>query len=135
MTRSLQATGATAAFDFFILSDSTDPEIHQAERRAYDRLRASSIVRVYYRRRSINTERKPGNIAEWVRRFGGAYAHMIVLDADSLMSGKAMLQLADGMARNPAVGLIQRVPLVASSTSLFCRSQQVPARPSGPTYT
>src|SRR3546814_14372623 len=85
MTRSLQATGATAAFDFFILSDSTDPEIHQAERRAYDRLRASSIVLVYYRRRSINTERKPGNIADWVRRFGGAYSHMLVMSADSLM--------------------------------------------------
>src|SRR3546814_17672324 len=99
MTRSLQATGSAAAFDFFILSDSTDPESHQAERRAYDRLRAGSIVRVYYRRRSMNTERKPSNIAEWVRRFGGAYAHMIVLAADSLMSGTAMLQIGRASCR------------------------------------
>src|SRR3546814_1979928 len=60
---------------------------------------------------------------------------MIVLDADSLMSGKAMLQLADAMERNPDVGLIQTVPIVASCTSLFGRWQQFAARLYGPIST
>ena len=41
---------------------------------------------VYYRRRLSNAQRKPGNIAEWVRRWGGAYAYMLMLDADSRMT-------------------------------------------------
>lgn len=135
MIRSLGATGAAVAFDIFILSDSTDQNIHAAERVAFERLRGKSAVRLYYRRRPVNTERKPGNIAEWVRRFGGAYAHMIVLDADSLMSGEAMIRLADAMERHPDVGLIQTVPTVAGSTTLFGRWQQFAARLYGPVST
>jgi membrane glycosyltransferase len=41
-----------------------------------------------YRRREQNIARKPGNIAEWVRRFGAAYENMLVLDADSVMTGR-----------------------------------------------
>src|SRR3546814_3330148 len=89
MADSLQSVTMAGAFYIFILSDSTDPEIHDAERLAFERLREHCPVRLYYRRRAENIERKPGNIAEWVRRFGGAYAYMIVLDADSLMSGRS----------------------------------------------
>ena len=64
MMRSLGATGAAAAFDIFILSDSTDQSIHAAERAAFERLRGKNAVQLYYRRRPVNTERKPGNIAE-----------------------------------------------------------------------
>lgn len=135
MIASLKAEGATKAFEIFVLSDSTDAEVHQAERLAFEMLRQDSPVDVYYRRRPLNTERKPGNIAEWVRRFGGAYDHMIVLDADSLMSGNAMVKLADAMERNPGVGLIQTVPIVANCTSLFGRWQQFAARLYGPVST
>src|SRR3546814_13827426 len=98
--------------------------IHDAERLAFERLREHCPVRLYYRRRAENIERKPGNIAEWVRRFGGAYAYMIVLDADSLMSGRAMLRLAHAMESHPKVGLIQTVPVVAGCSTLFGRWQQ-----------
>src|SRR3546814_17788053 len=100
------------AFDIFILSDSTDPEIHDAERLAFERLREHCPVRLYYRRRAENIERKPGNLAEWVRRFGGAYAYMIVLDADRLMSGRAMTRLATAMESPPTLGPIHTVPPV-----------------------
>ena len=43
--------------------------------------------RIYYRRRLRNLKRKTGNIEDFVTRWGGAYGYMIVLDADSLMSG------------------------------------------------
>ena len=33
---------------------------------------------------------KAGNIADFVTRWGGHYEHMIVLDADSLMTGATM---------------------------------------------
>jgi membrane glycosyltransferase len=57
---------------------------------AWRDLAARAPIPVYYRRREQNIARKPGNIAEWVRRFGAAYETMLVLDADSLMSGEAL---------------------------------------------
>src|SRR3546814_15490402 len=113
------------AFDIFILSDSTDPEIHDAERLAFERLREHCPVRLYYRRRAENIERKPGNIAESVRRFGGAYAYMIVLVADRLMRGRAMLPLSPAMESHPKVGLLQAVPVVAGCSTLLDRTSIV----------
>src|SRR3546814_7274433 len=52
---------------------------------------------------------------------------MIVLDADSLMSGRAMVQLASVMDRAPGVGLIQTIPTVINSRTLFARWQQFAA--------
>src|SRR3546814_7217379 len=118
MADSLQSVTMAGAFDIFILSDSTDPGIHDAERLAFERLREHCPVRLYYRRRAENIERKPGNIAAWVRRFGGAYAYMIVLDADSLMSGRALLRLAPAMASHPKVGRIPAVPGVAGGLTV-----------------
>ena len=47
---------------------------------------------------------KSGNIAEFVRNWGGAYDYMIVLDADSIMSGQALVSLAQLMEAHPEVG-------------------------------
>ena len=59
-------------------------------------------VRLFYRRRAKNTERKAGNVAEWVRRFGAAYPQMITLDADSVMEGASIVRLAAAMEAHPA---------------------------------
>ena len=61
---------------------------------------------------SNNHHRKAGNIADFVTRWGGAYDHMIVLDADSDMSGEAMVTLARAMAADPEAGIIQSLPLL-----------------------
>src|SRR3546814_3370888 len=45
MADSLQSVTMAGAFDIFILSDSTDPEIHDAERLAFERLREHCPVR------------------------------------------------------------------------------------------
>jgi membrane glycosyltransferase len=61
---SLRDTGRLGHFDFFILSDSTDPAIWLAEEEAFLRLREEAhSERLYYRHRTRNVARKAGNIA------------------------------------------------------------------------
>nr|WP_119083002.1 glucans biosynthesis glucosyltransferase MdoH [Altererythrobacter sp. B11] len=123
MTASIAAEGAAENFDFFILSDSS--ELHgKREEEAWAELAARSPMRLYYRRRTENIGRKPGNIAEWVRRFGAAYDHMIVLDADSMMSGSAMVGMASIMENKPTVGLLQTVPKITNPQTFFQRWMQ-----------
>ncbi len=120
MTRSVADAGGAGFFDFFILSDSS--ELHgKLEEAAWARLAPDAPIPVYYRRRTRNVGKKPGNVAEWVRRFGGAYAQMIVLDADSLMSGSAMVGMAAIMESKPTVGLLQTVPMIINARTLFQR--------------
>ncbi len=65
------ATGLGDAFDFFFLSDTTDPDIWIAEERALLALRERRPdARIYYRRRRKNVSRKAGNIADFVTRWG-----------------------------------------------------------------
>ena len=98
MYESIEATGHGAQFDWFLLSDTTDPDIWVSEEMAFIQLRrACGGERLYYRHRSDNTARKSGNIADWVTRFGSAYDHMIVLDADSLMEADTIVRLVRAM--------------------------------------
>lgn len=131
MERSLEKLPGRNQFDFFILSDS-NAENGQSEEDAYECVREAFVRPVYYRRRTVNTGRKPGNVAEWVQRFGGAYEYMIVLDADSVMSGKTMSQLAAQMDREANVALIQTIPQVVGAQTLFARWQQFASRLYGP---
>jgi len=129
----VEATGQSERFDFFVLSDTTDPDIWIAEEIAFFALRAQvGAARLFYRRRTENTERKAGNIGEWVTRFGGRYAQMIVLDADSLMTGDTVVRLAAAMEEHPHVGLIQTFPIIVNGTTLFQRLQQFAGRVYGP---
>ncbi|MFM8820466.1 MAG: glucans biosynthesis glucosyltransferase MdoH [Phenylobacterium sp.] len=128
MDQSLRDLDAAGAFDLFVLSDSTCPEVAEAEWSAFQAFRLNSGCRVYYRRRESNTERKAGNIADWVRRFGGAYPHMVILDADSLMSGETLLHLVDAMERHPRAGLIQTAPAIINAETLYQRVQQFGVR-------
>ncbi|SHN80665.1 glucans biosynthesis glucosyltransferase MdoH [Bradyrhizobium erythrophlei] len=133
MYESVAATGNDAQFDWFLLSDTTDPDTWVREEVAFIALRrACGADRLYYRHRSDNTARKSGNIAEWVRRFGAAYDHMIVLDADSLMAGDTIVRLARTMENYPDVALIQTQPVIVNARSLFSRLQQFAGRVYGP---
>jgi len=91
--------------------------------------------RIFYRRRTENLERKSGNIADWVRRFGGAYDNMITLDADSVMSAETMVRLAAAMERHQEVGLIQTTPRLVGRRSLFGRIEQFSHSLYGPLLT
>lgn len=130
---SVAASGEGERFDFFVLSDTTDPDIWIAEEDAYLALvRRTGSARIFYRHRSENIGRKAGNIAEWVSRFGGRYAHMIVLDADSLMSGDAIVRLVAALEREADVALIQTLPVIVNGTTPFARLQQFAGRLYGP---
>src|SRR5579872_5370375 len=70
----VRATGHGDAFDYFFLSDTTDPDIFIAEERALIAMRRRlPSERIYYRHRRRNTNRKAGNIADFVARWGGQY--------------------------------------------------------------
>ena len=130
---SLVDTGQRDRFDIFILSDTTDADAWIAEEAAFLALRKRVGSKgLYYRRRAKNFERKAGNIAEWVGRFGGAYPQMLILDADSVMTGAAIVKLVGAMERHPAIGLIQSLPLIVGGRSLFARMQQFAGRVYGP---
>jgi membrane glycosyltransferase len=130
----VRATGLDAHFDWFFLSDTTNPDIWIAEERAFIglRRRLGPGARVYYRRREKNTSRKAGNIEDFVTRWGGAYPHMVVLDADSLMTGPTIVRLAAAMEADPDSGIIQTLPLIINRNTLFARVQQFAARIYGP---
>src|SRR5580692_6320267 len=131
---SLAKQAESAAFDLFILSDTRKSDIAAAEEAAWRALvaRHGGQGRIFYRRRAQNVGRKSGNIADFVRNWGAAYSHMIVLDADSVMSGKALVTLARLMDANPQVGIIQTAPLPVGRETLFARMVQFGARLNGP---
>ncbi len=134
MIEDVRASGLIAHFDFFFLSDTTDVDVWVAEERAFYAMRAElpDDVRLYYRRRLKNTARKAGNIADFVTRWGAAYQHMLVLDADSLMTGGSIVGLAHAMENDPDAGIIQTLPLIINRNTLFARLQQFAARIYGP---
>ncbi len=130
---SLIETGQAEAFDVFVLSDTRDAGIHGREQDAFMHLReACPGIRLYYRRRDDNRERKAGNIAEWVRRWGGAYPQFLILDADSLMTGDTLVRLAAAMEGHDDVALIQTLPVIVNGATVFARMQQFSGRMYGP---
>jgi membrane glycosyltransferase len=133
MHESVDQTGSGSSFDWFVLSDTTDPAIWIAEEKCFLQFRRkAAAANVYYRHRRQNTARKSGNIEDWIKRFGGAYDHMIILDADSLMSGDTIVRLAAAMEKHSDVALIQTLPIVVNARTLFARLQQFSGRLYGP---
>ncbi len=134
MGLALRREGVARHFDIFVLSDTRRENTAAAERDAFAWLRRQLLpaVRVYYRRREHNHHRKAGNIADFVQRWGGAYDHMIVLDADSDMSASAMITLARAMAADKQAGIIQSLPLLHNRWTPFARMTQFAGRVYGP---
>ncbi|MEO0938123.1 MAG: glucans biosynthesis glucosyltransferase MdoH [Pseudomonadota bacterium] len=122
MLGDLAHVGGAHRYTLFVLSDTSDPAIAAAEEDALAALRETHNV--HYRRRLENTDKKVGNIADWVRGWGAGYEAMLVLDADSLMTGRAIQALAEEMAADPAAGLIQSFPRLIGAETLFARVQQ-----------
>lgn len=126
MMLALQRSATHHRFDLYILSDTQDPAIAEAEQTAFATLRAllPPGSGAWYRRRERNIDRKSGNIAQWVETWGGAHEAMVVLDADSLMSAEALIRLSDELATDPSAGLIQSSPVLIGADTLFGRMQQ-----------
>jgi membrane glycosyltransferase len=128
--------GLAARYDVFILSDTRDVVVARREASGLLRLRPrlTDGPPVFYRRRALNTDRKAGNIGDWVESHGGAYDFMLVLDADSLMTGETIATLTAEIERDPACGLVQTVPTIINAETPFARLQQFASRLYGPMF-
>jgi membrane glycosyltransferase len=133
---SVARTGALDRFDFFVLSDSSDPDVRAAESAAWQDLcrDAGAFGRVFYRWRRHRIKRKSGNVADFCRRWGSRYRYMVVLDADSVMSGECLTSLVRLMEANPSTGIIQTAPHAARRVTPFGRMQQFGIRVYGPLF-
>jgi membrane glycosyltransferase len=133
MHESVDSCGHGSRFDWYVLSDTTNPSIWVAEEKCFLRLRGELRAdNIFYRHRPQNIARKSGNIEDWIKRFGAGYDHMIVLDADSLMTGETLVRLVSAMETHPGVALIQTLPIVVNARTVFARLQQFSGRLYGP---
>lgn len=128
----LAQEGMAERTEIFVLSDSRDPSIAVNETLAIDAARAASPVPIWYRRRQTNEDRKSGNVAEFVRRWGGRYDQMVVLDADSVMTGNTIRQMSARMNADPDLALIQTMPVLIGGETIFARLTQFAGRVYGP---
>jgi membrane glycosyltransferase len=123
--RSMQATGRLEHFDFFILSDSNQPNQWIQEELAWVELckQVDGFGKIFYRQRRVLINKKAGNIADFLRRWGKRYRYMVVLDADSVMTGRTLVRLVGLMERNPSAGIIQTAPRLIFGRTLYARMQ------------
>ncbi|WP_158964409.1 glucans biosynthesis glucosyltransferase MdoH [Chachezhania sediminis] len=126
MLEELLKRGGGHEYALFILSDTRDGAIAAKEQAAVQAVRATlpEGAKLYYRRRVENTDRKVGNISDWVRGWGADWDAMLTLDADSLMTGRAIVRLTNALSADPSAGLIQSFPQLIGAQSVFGRMQQ-----------
>ena len=134
--RSVQEARQLEHFDFFILSDSDQPTQWIQEEVAWVELckQVGGLGRIFYRKRRQAINRKSGNVADFLRRWGRNYRYMVVLDADSLMTGQTLVRLVGLMEKNPAVGIIQTAPRIVNGGTLYARMQQFANRLYSPLF-
>lgn len=120
---SLNATGEGGWFDYFVLSDTNDPAVAaQEEALAAELARdAGEDCSIVYRRRDDNAGFKAGNVRDFCERWGARYETMLPLDADSVMSGEAIVKLTRMMQAHPRLGILQSLVVGMPSRSAFAR--------------
>lgn len=134
---SVARTDALKNFDVFVLSDSYKADICIEEQKAWLELckAVNGFGRIFYRRRRRRVKRKSGNIDDFCRRWGAHYQYMVVLDADSVMTGTCLKSLVQLMDAHPDAGIIQSAPQASGMDTLYTRIQQFATRVYGPLFT
>lgn len=125
--QSLVDTGHTACCDFYILSDTNDPDLYVNELKAwadFNTHKKDDGCNIFYRHRKRRVKRKSGNIDDFCRRWGHQYEYMMILDADSIMTGDCILSMIAMMEMTPKAGIIQSPPKSVRMTTLYGRIQQ-----------
>ncbi|SCB72704.1 membrane glycosyltransferase [Gilliamella bombicola] len=125
--QSLVETGHAACCDFFILSDTNDPDLYVNELKAWAEFNATKPnngCNIFYRHRKRRVKRKSGNIDDFCRRWGHQYEYMMILDADSIMTGDCILKMIAMMEMTPKAGILQSPPKSVRMTTLYGRIQQ-----------
>lgn len=134
--RSLERDADIGQYDFFILSDTRDPDAWAEEEAAWAGLRdrVGGHGRIFYRRRRKNTKMKSGNIADFCRRFGARYVYMLVMDADSVMAGKTIAAMVAVMEAKRHVGILQSATVLVGHDTLLARTQKFASHLYGPMF-
>lgn len=135
--QSIDATGQGAAFAYFVLSDTSDETVAAAERAAFEAWKASEPfgAELFYRRRTVNTGFKAGNVRDFCATWGPDYELMLPLDADSLMDGDTIVRLVRMMQLHPRLGILQSLVVGMPSDSAFARIFQFGMRHGMRAYT
>ena len=134
---SLDRTSEGARFSYFVLSDSDNDDIVRREEAEVAAWRAADPdrERIIYRRRTNNSGFKAGNVRDFALRWGPDFELMLPLDADSLMTGEAIIGLVDIMQKYPHIGILQSLVVGTPSSSAFARMFQFGMRLGMRTYT
>jgi membrane glycosyltransferase len=134
---SLDRTGFGEHFAYFILSDTSDPAIAAQEEASVQAWRDAEGegAPIVYRRRTTNVGFKAGNLRDFCERWGGGFELMLPLDADSLMSGEAVVRLVRVMQAHPKIGILQSLVVGMPSNSAFARMFQFGMRHGMRSYT
>jgi membrane glycosyltransferase len=135
--RSIEETGEGERFAYFILSDTSTPQVAAAEEAAFAAWRAQvpDPERIVYRRRAQNTGFKAGNLRDFCETHGRDFDLMLPLDADSLMSGEAIVRLVHMAQAYPKIGILQSLVVGAPAHSAFARIFQFGMRHGMRAYT
>ena len=137
MMQSLAATGFGQQLHIYVLSDTNDAVIALQEQQCFAAMteRWASRLALTYRRRTDNKGYKAGNIADFCERWGHLHDFVVTLDADSFMTGRAILRLVRIMQANPTLGILQGLVVGLPSTSGFTRLFQFGMRLGMRSYT
>ena len=120
-----------------MLSDTSDAAMPRAEEERFAALAArwQGRIAITYRRRTVNTGFKAGNIRDFCERWGNGHEFAVTLDADSFMTAAAVLRLVRIMQADPKLGILQGLVVGLPSTSAFARLFQFGMRLGMRSYT
>lgn len=118
----LAEAGAADRFRLWLLSDTQDPGHAAAEEAAIADF-AQRHPHVHYRRRARNDGFKAGNVMDFLDHHAGEARFFVTLDADSVMTPRAVLRLVAIMEAEPRLGIVQQLivgrPALAAFPRLF----------------
>ena len=137
MLEGLHASGYGERFHLYLLSDTSDADLAVAEEALFSELiaRWRDRIAIDYRRRTVNTGFKAGNVREFCERWGSRHEFAVTLDADSFMSADAIIRLVRIMQVDVRLGILQGLIVGLPSTSLFARIFQFGMRLGMRSYT
>lgn len=137
MLGGIVASGNAARFHVYVLSDTGEPAIAEAEEKEFAAMASAwrERVAITYRRRTLNTGFKAGNIRDFCERWGKEHELAVTLDADSFMTAGAVLRLVRIMQASPELGILQSLVVGLPSTSAFARLFQFGMRLGMRSYT
>ena len=97
----------------------TDPDQMALIVREYNSITAENVMKPgeIHPAEGVWNFEEADRVADFCRRFGKSYTYMVVMDADSVMSGETLKQMVITMEHQRRVGILQTAPAV---TGRFC---------------